>query len=535
MALAIGNDSMAATGSDIEQSETIHQGVLVLTGYGLHIGIERGHLVWSDGVGRQRRQGRLNRATCGLKRLVVIGHAGTVTLEALRWLHDVGASFVQLDADGTVIVANGAAGLDDPRLRRAQALAAGNEIGAALTRSLLDGKLTAQAEVLARLPGETETARTAIEAAQAGMAGTEDLAALRVLEAQAAAAYWGAWSPVPIRFAKRDLPRIPDHWRTFGQRRSEITGRSRSASNPINALLNYLYAILETEVRLATIAIGLDPGFGLLHADQKSRDSFVLDVIEPLRPRADAYLLTMLEERTFAAAEFFETREGICRLVPPLSASLAEAGPIFAKLAAPLVEKVAYRLGRSVTEAGKPLAIPTLLTQSRRSEGRATVRTGPPAPPKPPKRLTTTTACRGCGVILDDPSTHYCKDCLPEYRNEQTEAFSEAGRAKMAELRAAGKDPSAGGRNAEIRAAKLKERWAAQREWDVASGEADPEVFRREILPQLQGVSLTRLAEASGLSVQYCGLIRRGLKVPHARHWESLVKTHPSDSDHSPM
>jgi len=494
--------------------------VLVLTGYGLHVGVERGHLVWSDGVGRQRRQGRLNRATCGLKRLVVIGHAGNVTLEALRWLHDVGASFVQLDADGTVIVANGAAGLDDPRLRRAQALAAGNEIGAALTRSLLESKLAAQADVLARLAVETEAVRAVIATAQAGMGGTEDLAALRVLEAQAAAAYWGSWSSVPIRFAKRDMPRIPDHWLTFGQRRSEITGRSRSASNPINALLNYLYAILETEVRLATIAIGLDPGFGLLHADQKSRDSFVLDVIEPLRPRADAYLLTMLEERTFAAAEFFETREGICRLVPPLSTSLAETGPIFAKLAAPLVEKVAYRLGHSVTEAGKPLAIPTLLTQSRRSEGRAAVRTA--APPAPPKRLTTTTACRGCGVILDDPSTHYCEACFPECRTEQTEAFSEAGRAKMAELRAAGKDPSAGGRNAEIRAAKLKERWAAQREWDKEGSQADPEVFRREILPQLQSVSLSKLAEMSGLSVQYCGLIRRGLKVPHPRHWESL-------------
>jgi hypothetical protein len=39
--------------------------------------------------------------------------------------------------------------------------------------------------------------------------------------------------------------------------------------------------------------------------------------------------------------------------------------------------------------------------------------------------------------------------------------------AKMAELGAAGRDPSEGGKNAEIRAAKLKERWAAQREWDA--------------------------------------------------------------------
>ena len=49
--------------------------------------------------GRHRRTERLNRATSGLKRLVVIGHTGFVTLEALRWIRDVGAAFVQIDRD----------------------------------------------------------------------------------------------------------------------------------------------------------------------------------------------------------------------------------------------------------------------------------------------------------------------------------------------------------------------------------------------------------------------------------------------------
>jgi hypothetical protein len=48
-------------------------GVLVLSGYGLSISVERGHLVVSDGIGAERRQGRLARATCKLKRLVVLG------------------------------------------------------------------------------------------------------------------------------------------------------------------------------------------------------------------------------------------------------------------------------------------------------------------------------------------------------------------------------------------------------------------------------------------------------------------------------
>src|SRR4051812_37097411 len=97
-------------------------GVLALSGYGLSITVERGHLTVSDGIGNDRRQGRLARATSKLKRLVILGHTGMVSLEALRWLHDVGAAFVQIDRDGELILASGPQGLDDARLRRAQAV-----------------------------------------------------------------------------------------------------------------------------------------------------------------------------------------------------------------------------------------------------------------------------------------------------------------------------------------------------------------------------------------------------------------------------
>jgi hypothetical protein len=60
------------------------------------------------------------------------------------------------------------------------------------------------------------------------------------------------------------------------------------------------------------------------------------------------------------------------------------------------------------------------------------------------------------------------------------------------------------------------------RAWDKEHEQPDPGVFAREILPGLQGIPLRRLAEATGLSIQHCGLIRRGLRVPHPRHWESL-------------
>ena len=50
---------------------------------------------------------------------------------------------------------------------------------------------------------------------------------------------------------------------TFGTRKSILSGSPRQAANPSNAILNYLYAVLESETRLALSALGLDPGLGL--------------------------------------------------------------------------------------------------------------------------------------------------------------------------------------------------------------------------------------------------------------------------------
>jgi CRISPR-associated protein Cas1 len=50
-------------------------------------------------------------------------------------------------------------------------------------------------------------------------------------------------------------------------------------------LLNYLYAILESEMTIALLAHGFDPSIGMVHADIDGRSSLSLDAIEALRLR----------------------------------------------------------------------------------------------------------------------------------------------------------------------------------------------------------------------------------------------------------
>src|SRR5437016_12988708 len=119
-------------------------GVLTLFGYGIQVRVDRGHLLVEDGIGVERRRFRFPRVGHGLKRLVVIGSDGMISLAALRWLADQKAAFIMLERDGTVLAVTGPVRTSDARLRRAQALAqqsgAALEIGKELIRAKLHGQ-----------------------------------------------------------------------------------------------------------------------------------------------------------------------------------------------------------------------------------------------------------------------------------------------------------------------------------------------------------------------------------------------------------
>jgi hypothetical protein len=88
-------------------SQIPKHGVLTLYGFGVRVTMQSGHLCIDDGIGPDRRSFRLPRVEHGLRRLVVIGSDGMVSLAALRWLADQDAAFVMLERDGRVLATTG--------------------------------------------------------------------------------------------------------------------------------------------------------------------------------------------------------------------------------------------------------------------------------------------------------------------------------------------------------------------------------------------------------------------------------------------
>lgn len=493
----------------VSQLETIRpeHGIVTLFGYNSSASVDRGHLVLNDGIGMKRRQGRLPRVRHGLKRLVVIGSTGMVTFEALRWLSVQDVAFVLLDRDGTVLAVSGPVGPSDARLRRAQSLAHQSGVAVQIARELISQKLEGQ-EKLARDVMREPTIAQVIASFRASLHSASSIQQIRQLESQAAQAYWSTWRELPINFPTSDLNRVPQHWKTFGTRKSPITGSPRLAVNPANAMLNYMYALLESEARLAAASLGLDPGIGFLHVDTDARDSLACDLMEPGRPQVDAFLLDWIVNQPLRREWFFEQRDGSCRLMASFAVKLSESAPAWRQALAPVTEWAAKVLWSTVRHNGRRTPPPTHLTQSNRRDAKGLPHLRLVSPPQPPR------LCRTCGAKVT-AGYERCASCKVPVCTKELIKAAEKGRLASHTFDAESK-----------RGDKRRQHAASLRAWQPSEQPAwlDERTYLRKIQPRLAEVAVRDIRAALGVSKSYATNIRAGKRVPHPRHWLRLAQ-----------
>ena len=89
--------------------------------------------------------------------------------------------------------------------------------------------------------------------------------------------------------------------------------------------------------------------------------------------------------------------------------------------------------------------------------------------------------------------------------------------------RVTGDDPAHGGSAGRQRGKRNAEILRANLAWERKQLQIpDSATFTREIGPKLSEMSLAAMMQATGLSRPYCSMIRRGVRIPHPRHWEAL-------------
>jgi CRISPR-associated endonuclease Cas1 len=493
-------------------------GVAVVDGFGCALVVDRGHLTALDGLGECRRRRCWPRAGHGLKRVVIAGK-GKITSEALKWTRDVGVEVLVLDAwQMQTLMVTATEPARDGRLRRAQAVAGLGEPGLILARELIVAKLRGQAAVAhSRL--QAPDVADALEGLADESTASRTVEMVRRLEAEGAARYWEAWTGRPMTFVRKD--RVPAGWRAFGSRRSRVQPSGpRYASDPTGAILNLLYRLLEVEARFACLTMGLDPLLGVLHVDDRDRDALTLDLIEPVRPVVDVWVLDLLDGHTFAKTDFAESRTGVVSVLAPLSHALCETMPRWGAELAPWAERAA-----SVFAEASPylIPVPTRLTQRNRR-----TKTQPPSSPatkKGPAALRVARGCAECGTPTVGRRA-LCDGCVTVAKARSAAKAQERSRLSRERRKAAGEQqPTWAPEVNQSRVEKMRRQKALRDAWEAAHADevweqADFEPIRLA----LADVPISALMRVTGLSRGACTALRTGRMACHPRHWAALAE-----------
>ena len=180
------------------------------------------------------------------------------------------------------------------RLAQAQALLA-SRFRLACARRIVRAKLARQARHLARL-GRGPAVRAALRGiarARPAARKAEGMDALRAVEGGATRLYFAA-------LAETLPPRLG------------FAGRNRRPPrDPVNAVLSLGYTLLHADAVRAIHQTALDPMLGFYHVPEHGRESLACDLLEPLRPEVDAFVLGLFRMGTLRAEHFGRQQDAV--------------------------------------------------------------------------------------------------------------------------------------------------------------------------------------------------------------------------------
>ena len=131
-----------------------------------------------------------------------------------------------------------------------------------------------------------------------------------LIEARVAGEYW-----------KQLIKAIPEKYE-FDKRQYKDT--PYGASDQVNCMLNYGYAILESECLRAINIVGLDPHVGFLHEMKMGSKSLAYDLQEPFRFLIDLAVISAIEKNKIDNKDFIRTENYNLRLRPSGAKKLME-------------------------------------------------------------------------------------------------------------------------------------------------------------------------------------------------------------------
>jgi CRISPR-associated endonuclease Cas1 len=310
---------------------------LILCGHGVSLRIRHGALVIRDGFTHYPQQ---QKTYCFFPRdldlpprIILLDGSGSISFDVLTWLSQQGVSLARVSWTGDVAAVASGCGYagDQDKLRWQQETRSDQNRRFAFATDLIRHKLIASQRTLEeQVPSSAardialSKASSAIE--RLGRESFSDMNYIFAIEGECASAYFAAWRGMKLQWKGLSRRPVPEGWLAYSGRSSFANvGRkeNRNASHPVNAILNYAYAVKLAALQMQCIADGYDPTIGIMHASEPGKPAFLLDLIEPERPNVDAEVLRLIRQQPLASADFIIRPNGSCRLSPQFARTVA--------------------------------------------------------------------------------------------------------------------------------------------------------------------------------------------------------------------
>jgi CRISP-associated protein Cas1 len=228
--------------------------------------------------------------------IIIDGHSGYISLQALHWLSKNNIPVFVMDFNGTILSSILPPTPIKTDVKVAQIKAASNEkIRVEVASAIIKAKLERNLAVLQWL-AERYDITVHLNAAKneaSNLSNDKNVSQIRTIEGRVALRYWEAYKHV-----------LPECF-TFEGR---TTGKhNNNAVDPINLALNYGYGVLEGVCRKAINTVGLEPSIGFLHeySNYQTKQSLVYDLQEPFRWLVDVTVFKAVESGVLDLKDFY--------------------------------------------------------------------------------------------------------------------------------------------------------------------------------------------------------------------------------------
>ena len=308
---------------------------LILTGHGTSLRIDKGILVIREGFTHFPQKQNVRHYFKGdleLPRIIMLlDGSGSISFDVLDWLSEQSIALARINWSGdiAIVASNNGFASDQSKIDWQRETLACPLRRLEFVQNLIQKKLeNSLSTIKMHLPAHRDT-EMAINRAERGIIELgeplTDLQQVRAIEGECASLYFRAWRNLEPKWRISKRYPVPDHWLRYRGRSAvhDCQPANRRASDPINAMLNYAYAVKHGQLQIKAIADGYSPLLGIMHRHKRSSASYILDMLEPERPKVDAAILAFIESHKFSGADFILRKDGACRLSPQLARVVA--------------------------------------------------------------------------------------------------------------------------------------------------------------------------------------------------------------------